>query len=224
MKVAVIERKYRDGESLGSYCLTMADLGTLGDEIRDVDVDGGDSWVVKVVEMTEDQLLCRSFRAIRPGVIGRSMIFGSRKMKTGIELIADERERQIAVEDWTPEHDDEHDKSELTLAAESYSEAARAVISALRWATKDGESFANRVYADDPLIRQSIIDGLPKIAADPLGYHYGREDGGMVKLPMDWPWADDWWNPSDDPVRNLVKAGALIAAEIDRIQRQGEIR
>lgn len=27
---------------------------------------------------------------------------------------------------------------------------------------------------------------------------------------------------SDDPVRNLVKAGALIAAEIDRIQRQRE--
>ena len=35
-----------------------------------------------------------------------------------------------------------------------------------------------------------------------------------------WPWSDEWWNPSDDPVRNLVKAGALIAAEIDRLQRE----
>jgi hypothetical protein len=36
--------------------------------------------------------------------------------------------------------------------------------------------------------------------------------------PISWP---DWvWKPSDDPVRNLVKAGALIAAEIDRIQRE----
>jgi len=34
-----------------------------------------------------------------------------------------------------------------------------------------------------------------------------------------WPWAKDWWKPSGDPVRNLTKAGALIAAEIDRIQR-----
>jgi hypothetical protein len=36
---------------------------------------------------------------------------------------------------------------------------------------------------------------------------------------LDWPWDDKWWKPSDDPVRNLVKAGALIAAEIDRILR-----
>lgn len=36
-----------------------------------------------------------------------------------------------------------------------------------------------------------------------------------------WPWHLDWWNPSDDPVRNLAKAGALIAAEIDRLQRAG---
>lgn len=34
-----------------------------------------------------------------------------------------------------------------------------------------------------------------------------------------WPWERLWWKPSDDKVRNLVRAGALIAAEIDRIQR-----
>lgn len=32
-----------------------------------------------------------------------------------------------------------------------------------------------------------------------------------------WPWAEKWWKPSDDPVKNLVRAGALIAAEIDRV-------
>ena len=33
-------------------------------------------------------------------------------------------------------------------------------------------------------------------------------------------WPKGWeFKPSDDPVRNLVKAGALIAAEIDRLQR-----
>lgn len=36
----------------------------------------------------------------------------------------------------------------------------------------------------------------------------------------EWPWGTEWWKPSSDPVRNLVKAGALIAAEIDRLQRQ----
>ena len=35
-----------------------------------------------------------------------------------------------------------------------------------------------------------------------------------------WPWHVSWWKPSDDPVKNLVRAGALIAAEIDRIQRE----
>lgn len=35
-----------------------------------------------------------------------------------------------------------------------------------------------------------------------------------------WPWESRWWKPSNDPIRNLVKAGALIAAEIDRVQRR----
>jgi len=39
-------------------------------------------------------------------------------------------------------------------------------------------------------------------------------------LPREWPWPHEWWKPSTDPVRNLVKAGALIAAEIDRLRRK----
>lgn len=35
-----------------------------------------------------------------------------------------------------------------------------------------------------------------------------------------WPdtWDEKWFKPSSD-IKNLVKAGALIAAEIDRLQR-----
>lgn len=38
-------------------------------------------------------------------------------------------------------------------------------------------------------------------------------------LPLIWPpgWSRSWWKPTTQ-VRNLVKAGALIAAEIDRLQ------
>lgn len=36
--------------------------------------------------------------------------------------------------------------------------------------------------------------------------------------PPPWPWGADTWKPSD-PERMLVKAGALIAAEIDRIRK-----
>lgn len=42
-----------------------------------------------------------------------------------------------------------------------------------------------------------------------------------VKPPAQtWRWSHEWWKPSEDPIRNLVKAGALIAAEIDRLQRR----
>lgn len=39
-----------------------------------------------------------------------------------------------------------------------------------------------------------------------------------AKPPQAWPWGPQWWKPSDDPIRNLAKAGSLIAAEIDRLQ------
>lgn len=42
----------------------------------------------------------------------------------------------------------------------------------------------------------------------------------MVIFSDAWPWGWGWYKPSpEDPIRNLVKAGALIAAEIDRMQR-----
>lgn len=41
-----------------------------------------------------------------------------------------------------------------------------------------------------------------------------------LSRPPNWPWEPAAWKPSErDPVRNLTKAGALIAAEIDRLER-----
>lgn len=37
--------------------------------------------------------------------------------------------------------------------------------------------------------------------------------------PSGWPWLDGWKPDLGDPIPNLVKAGALISAEIDRLQR-----
>lgn len=34
-----------------------------------------------------------------------------------------------------------------------------------------------------------------------------------------WPWSSQWWKPKD-PRRDLVRAGALIVAEIDRLDRE----
>lgn len=47
-------------------------------------------------------------------------------------------------------------------------------------------------------------------------YVFGRSDW--------WPWAMEWWKPSTDPIRNLEKAGALIAAEIDRLERAAAVK
>ena len=41
-----------------------------------------------------------------------------------------------------------------------------------------------------------------------------------VFLGTYWPWHSTWWKPTpDDRIRELVKAGALIVAEIERLQR-----
>jgi len=79
-----------------------------------------------------------------------------------------ERERQKAIEGWTSEHDDEHDKGELARAADAYC---------------------------------------------------GVWDVG--KVPREWPWESRWWKPNGRR-RNLVKAGALYTAEIERLQRRIE--
>ena len=93
--------------------------------------------------------------------------------KSGIDLIAEERQRHVSVEGWTTEHDNQHTDNELAMAAVCY-------------AMPDDE----RIY-------------------------FGKS------LPEGWPWDWKFWKPTpDDRIRELVKAGALIAAEIDRLQRQ----
>jgi hypothetical protein len=46
----------------------------------------------------------------------------------------------------------------------------------------------------------------------------GQMTDSYRPLMLDFPWHESAWKPSDDPIRNLEKAGALIAAEIDRLQ------
>lgn len=89
----------------------------------------------------------------------------------GAERIMAERQRQVGVEGWTPEHDDHHRPAEALAWA------------AVAYATPD----------------------------------YGRITRRGV--PEDWPWDAKDWKPGDR-IRELEKAGALIAAEIDRLLRE----
>lgn len=44
----------------------------------------------------------------------------------------------------------------------------------------------------------------------------GFQHEADLELPEEWRWGEKWWKPKD-ALRNLERAGALIAAEIDRL-------
>lgn len=100
--------------------------------------------------------------------------------QSGLALIAKERARQVFIERYTSEHDDEHDLGELALAAALF---------ALPYDAKVG---------NEPLLKQD----------DYVGLHIALEVGCNFIVKPDF-----------DNMRRLIKAGALIVAEIERIQR-----
>lgn len=82
---------------------------------------------------------------------------------------------------------------------------------------RNGELAAAAVcYAMHPLARKAKRE-YRRLGAD------DRMVSGMQSLlDFFWPWERKWWRPTPRRrVRELVKAGALIAAEIDRLQRTG---
>lgn len=66
----------------------------------------------------------------------------------------------------------------------------------------------------------AAVYALPEVERRELPY-YDPQYGGDGS-PLLWPWPG-WYKPRrDDRVCELVKAGALIAAEIDRLLSVGE--
>lgn len=57
--------------------------------------------------------------------------------------------------------------------------------------------------------------GLGELAVAAACYTRGTKWFGAEYV---WPWSDTWWKPKDRR-RNLVRAGALIVAEIERLDR-----
>lgn len=113
-------------------------------------------------------------------------------MKTGIELIAEERQRQISVEGWSPEHDQEHVLGELAQAAACYALPSQRVV------------MSQPPVVNNPRSVDEVEYGI-----------YEETKPGQIH----WPFETEWYKRTpDNRVRELVKAGALIAAEIDRLQ------
>jgi hypothetical protein len=112
---------------------------------------------------------------------------------SGAQLIAAERERQIAVKRYSKQHDDEHTDHSLALAACAY--AAPQPLYYLS-ATEDVFHF---------------VDCWP--ASWDYKYDHRERDSGSHRLLL----AGE--TPVARRIRALEKAGALIAAEIDRLLR-----
>jgi hypothetical protein len=114
-------------------------------------------------------------------------------MKNGAELIAEERRRQIEKEGWTAEHDDEHTKGEMALVAALYASP----IQLFKKKEQDGNiSFIDPWpwYELIEMTRYESQGGIECVKARDKRKKHSRK-------------------------RTLIIAGALIAAEIDRIQR-----
>jgi hypothetical protein len=70
------------------------------------------------------------------------------------------------------------------------------------------------LHKDDELAVAAAIYAAP-------GYERSNKPRIRGAIMEFWPWDISWFKPNrNDRVRELVKAGALIAAEIDRLQRQ----
>lgn len=66
---------------------------------------------------------------------------------------------------------------------------------------------------DDQHANASLI-----FAANSYSFNAINPAGKTAPPPPAWPWDKKWWKPSS-PRRDLVKAAALLIAEIDRLDR-----
>lgn len=107
-------------------------------------------------------------------------------MKKGIELIAEERQRQIDVEGYSAQHDSQHNASELIYAAIAYVESAKVGVNCAEMGNTNKHEIMRRKTE--------------------MGRYY----------PFGWN-----FKPTTD-IRDLIKAGALIAAAIDRLQKDND--
>jgi hypothetical protein len=91
---------------------------------------------------------------------------------------------------------------ERTQAAEDVLAERRRQVEAEGWTPQHDDS-----HSAGDMARAAACYAYPRRCRDP-----------RIKTPADWPWPGVWWKPNDRR-RNLVKAGALILAEIERLDR-----
>lgn len=93
------------------------------------------------------------------------------------------------------------------------------VIAAERFRQKAVEGWTNE-HDDQHAKGELAAAGASYAIAAHAQVKFQRRTMQDITPPSQWPFDACWWKLSDDPVRTLAKAGALIAAEIDRLQRE----
>ncbi len=103
--------------------------------------------------------------------------------------------------------------------------AERIVAERARHKSPRGENYSDEdddKYTNDELIRAaicyataSVAEGADELVAEIIA------DAKSDNTDKAWPWAPSFFKPKSR-IRNLERAGALIAAEIDRLLRAGE--
>lgn len=92
-----------------------------------------------------------------------------------------------------------------------------------RQVTAEGWSFKH----DDQYKNTELAFAASCYAFHAAAASWDLEDDGIPydshPVPKQWPWDPSWWKPTDAR-RDLVKAGALILAEIERIDRAAGIK
>ena len=92
------------------------------------------------------------------------------------------------------------------------------LIAAERWRQIEQEGWTPDHDAEHDSCEMGMAASAYLLAAQFASQPKFRQVPQRLWMPDYWPWDVAWWKPSNDPIRNLVKAGALVAAEIDRLR------
>lgn len=92
-------------------------------------------------------------------------------------------------------------------------------IAAERWRQLTGEGFT--AERDDDYIRGELAQAGACYAhpRPPMVLGTCEQTHEAASVPVEWPWHLRWWKPTTRR-RDLVKAAALIIAEIERLDRE----
>lgn len=129
---------------------------------------------------------------------------GSAKLATALEMLVEWHERQVAT-------------TTVTAKLSADVTAPRAAVDVLAERRRQVAEYGFDAAHDDKWRGGQLEKAAGCYAKHAAATERGR-DAYKAAPPLDWPWDRVWWGPTTRR-RDLVKAGALILAAIEKIDR-----